>query len=66
MCTIWLAENARRKLEMLDKKSTSSGIAELLARYQLKARTGGEEGRYLLPRLVQNLESKSVREKKKR
>ena len=51
-------------LQALDKKSTSSGIAEPYARQKLKARTGGEKGRHLWPRLVQNLENRCVRRKK--
>ena len=51
-----------RELATLDEKSSSSGIAEPYARYKLKARTG-EKGRCLWPRLVQKLESGSVRKK---
>ena len=59
-----LRKARERELATLDEKSTSSGIAEPYARWKMKARTGGEKGRYL--RLVQKLESRSVKKKEKK
>ena len=59
-------QNAQeRELAAADEKSTSSRIAERYARSKLKARTAGEKGQHLWSRLVQNLESRSVRKKNK-
>ena len=63
---IEMRKAGERALATLDEKSTSSGIDEPYARWKLKARTGGEKGRHLWPRLVQTLESKRVWEKKKK
>ena len=54
-----------RELAARDEKSTSSGIAEPYTRQNLNARTGGK-GRHLWPRLVQKLEGRSGRKKKKK
>ena len=51
----WLAESARAWIRDIWRKSTSSGNAESYARWKLKARTGGEKGRHLWPRLVQKI-----------
>ena len=56
-----LRKTRERELATLGEKSTSSGIAEPYARYNLKARNGGENGRHLWPRLVQKLESRQVK-----
>ena len=42
-----LRKARERELATLDKKSTSSGIAEAYARLKVKAETGGKKGRHL-------------------
>ena len=59
-----LQKARERELATLDEKLTSSGIAEPYARSKFKAITGGQKERHLCPRLVQKLESKSMRKKK--
>ena len=48
-------ESARAWVSSSRWKSTSSGNAEPYERQKLKARSGGEKGRHLLPRLVKKI-----------
>ena len=53
----------KRELATLDENRRAVGLLNPMREKKMKARTGGEKGR---PRLVQKLESSSVRKKKKK